>query len=81
MADPGTRWEYGTNTDWLGMLVEKVSGQSLEDYFRQRVFEPLGMNDTSFEVPAGQAVTAGQRVRPQGGRRAGRAAAAAGGRR
>ena len=51
VADPGTRWEYGINTDWLGKLVEKVSGQSLEDYFRQRVFEPLGMNDTSFNVP------------------------------
>jgi methyl acetate hydrolase len=50
--DPGTRWEYGVNTDWLGKLVERVSGQSLEDYFRQRVFEPLGMNDTSFNVPA-----------------------------
>jgi CubicO group peptidase (beta-lactamase class C family) len=51
VLDPGTRWEYGINTDWLGKLVEKVSGQSLEDYLRQRVFEPLGMNDTSFNVP------------------------------
>ena len=51
VSDPGTRWEYGINTDWLGKLVEKVSGQSLEDYFRQHVFEPLGMNDTSFNVP------------------------------
>jgi methyl acetate hydrolase len=51
VSDPGARWEYGTNTDWLGKLVEKVSGQSLEDYLRQRVFEPLGMNDTSFNVP------------------------------
>src|SRR5262249_29539200 len=49
--DPGTRWEYGINIDWLGRLVEKVSGQSLEDYFRQRVFEPLGMRDTFFNVP------------------------------
>jgi methyl acetate hydrolase len=52
IADPGTRWEYGTNTDWLGRIVEKVSGQSLEDYFRQHVFEPLGMNDSFFNVPA-----------------------------
>src|SRR6185503_17429094 len=51
VADPGTRWEYGINTDWLGRLVEKVSGQSLEDYFRQHVFEPLGMGDSSFNVP------------------------------
>jgi methyl acetate hydrolase len=49
--DPGTRWEYGISTDWLGKLVEKVSGQSLEAYFRQAVFEPLGMEDTFFNVP------------------------------
>jgi methyl acetate hydrolase len=49
--DPGTRWEYGISTDWLGRLVEKVSGQTLEAYFRQRVLEPLGMNDTYFNVP------------------------------
>jgi CubicO group peptidase (beta-lactamase class C family) len=49
--DPGARWEYGISTDWLGKLVEKVSGQSLEAYFRQAVFEPLGMDDTFFNVP------------------------------
>jgi CubicO group peptidase (beta-lactamase class C family) len=52
--DPGARWEYGISIDWLGRMVEKVSGQSLEDYFRQRIFEPLGMNDTSFNVPPGK---------------------------
>jgi methyl acetate hydrolase len=52
--DPGARWEYGINTDWLGKLVEKVSGQSLDAYFRQRVFEPLGMHDTYFAVPPGK---------------------------
>jgi methyl acetate hydrolase len=51
LFDPGTRWEYGISTDWLGKLVEKVSGQTLEACFRQRVFEPLGMNDTYFNVP------------------------------
>ncbi len=51
VVDPGTRWEYGISTDWLGKLVEKVSGQSLEAYFRERVFEPLGMEDTYFNVP------------------------------
>jgi CubicO group peptidase (beta-lactamase class C family) len=51
LFDPGTRWEYGINTDWLGKLVEKVSGQTLEAYFRQGVFEPLGMEDTYFNVP------------------------------
>lgn len=52
--DPGKRWEYGISTDWLGRLVEKVSGQSLEAYFRQGVFEPLGMEDTFFDVPPGK---------------------------
>ena len=51
MLDPGTRWEYGINTDWLGKLVERVSGQSLEAYFRQAIFAPLGMDDTFFNVP------------------------------
>jgi methyl acetate hydrolase len=51
LFDPGSRWEYGINTDWLGKLVEKVSGQTLEDYFRQHIFQPLGMIDTFFDVP------------------------------
>jgi CubicO group peptidase (beta-lactamase class C family) len=51
MLDPSTRWEYGINTDWLGKLVEKVSGQSLEAYFRQAIFAPLGMDDSFFNVP------------------------------
>jgi methyl acetate hydrolase len=50
--DPGSRWEYGISTDWLGKLVEKVSGQSLDEYFRQNIFAPLGMPDTYFNVPA-----------------------------
>jgi methyl acetate hydrolase len=49
--DPGERWLYGTSTDWLGRLVERISGQPLEDYFRQRIFEPLGMSDTFYHVP------------------------------
>jgi methyl acetate hydrolase len=51
MFDPGSRWEYGISTDWLGKVVEKVSGQTLEDYFRQHIFQPLGMTDTFFDVP------------------------------
>ena len=50
--DPGTEWEYGINTDWLGKLVERVSGLSLEAYFREKIFTPLGMNDSFFNVPA-----------------------------
>jgi methyl acetate hydrolase len=52
LFDPGARWEYGISTDWLGRLVEKISGESLQDYFRHRIFEPLGMADTYFNVPA-----------------------------
>jgi CubicO group peptidase (beta-lactamase class C family) len=50
--DPGTRWEYGISTDWLGRIVERVSGQSLEAYFREKIFAPLGMSDSYFNVPA-----------------------------
>jgi methyl acetate hydrolase len=51
LFDPGTRWEYGISTDWLGRLVERVSGQSLEVYFRDHIFAPLGMSDSFFVVP------------------------------
>jgi methyl acetate hydrolase len=48
VADPGARWTYGINIDWIGKAVEKVSGQTLEAYFRDHLFGPLGMNDTGF---------------------------------
>ncbi len=50
--DPGTRWEYGINTDWLGRIVERVSGQTLDAYLRSKIFQPLGMVDSYFNVPA-----------------------------
>src|SRR4030095_2809582 len=57
--DPGERWEYGVNTDWVGRLVEATSGQSLDAYFRDKIFAPLGMKDsgyvTSLEQRARQA--------------------------
>jgi methyl acetate hydrolase len=46
--EPGERWEYGINIDWIGRLVEAVSGQSLDVYLRDRIFVPLGMEDTGF---------------------------------
>jgi methyl acetate hydrolase len=55
LFEPGEKWWYGTSTDIVGRLVEKISGQSLEDYFRQHIFTPLGMNDTSYNVPQGKA--------------------------
>src|SRR5947209_10312548 len=48
--DPGDRWQYGINIDWVGKAVEKVSGQSLEEYFRDHLFGPLGMSDTGFVI-------------------------------
>jgi len=51
LFDPGTRWHYSTSTDVVGKLVEAVSGQKLEDYFREHIFGPLKMNDTSYNVP------------------------------
>jgi len=49
--EPGERWHYGTSTDQLGRLIESVSGEKLEDYFRAHIFDPLGMSDTSYNVP------------------------------
>ncbi|MDM0034871.1 serine hydrolase domain-containing protein [Variovorax sp. J22P271] len=52
--DPGTAWEYGVNPDWLGLIVEKISGQSLGSYLREFVWGPLGMNDSTFAPSAEQ---------------------------
>ena len=49
--DPGTQWEYGIGTDILGVLIEAISGQSLDVYFQQQIFTPLKMEDTFFDVP------------------------------
>lgn len=49
---PGTAWEYGINTDWLGVLVERLSGQRLAEYFDEHIFMPLDMSDTFYELPA-----------------------------
>jgi methyl acetate hydrolase len=51
LFDPAAQWHYGSSTDWLGRLVEKVSGQPLESYFHQHIFGPLGMADTFYFVP------------------------------
>jgi len=49
---PGERWNYSVATDVLGYLIEVISGQSLPDYMRSVIFEPLAMVDTSFEISA-----------------------------
>ncbi len=54
MFDPGERWQYGPNIDWVGRIVELTSGVPLDAYFRKYIFDPLGMNDTAFVVSAPQ---------------------------
>ena len=52
MAQPGERWMYHVSGDVLGVLVERVSGQRLGAFMRERIFDPLGMKDTAFHVPS-----------------------------
>jgi methyl acetate hydrolase len=47
-ADPGTVWDYGTSTDWLGLIVERLTDQPLDAYFQEHIFAPLGIDDVSF---------------------------------
>ena len=50
MFDPGERWQYGTSIDWVGRIVETISGEPLDSYFRKHIFDPLGMSDTAFVI-------------------------------
>ncbi|MFK4358957.1 methyl acetate hydrolase [Rhodococcus sp. 27YEA6] len=50
LFDPGEKWEYGTNIDWAGQVVESIRGQRLGDVMRERIFEPLEMTDTAFTM-------------------------------
>jgi CubicO group peptidase (beta-lactamase class C family) len=52
MHQPGERWQYQISHDVLSVLVARVTGQSFETFLRERVFDPLGMKDTAFHVPA-----------------------------
>ncbi|MDP4504927.1 serine hydrolase domain-containing protein [Nonomuraea turcica] len=52
MYQPGERWLYNISNDVLGVLVARVTGQSFETFLRERIFDPLGMTDTGFHVPA-----------------------------
>jgi CubicO group peptidase (beta-lactamase class C family) len=54
-GDPGPRFRYGFSTDVLGLVIERATGQRLGDALREALFEPLGMRDTGFEVPAANA--------------------------
>ena len=50
LFDPGEAWEYGTNIDWAGQVIEGITGQSLGEAMQARVFDPLGMGDTGFTL-------------------------------
>ncbi|MFF4114522.1 serine hydrolase domain-containing protein [Streptomyces sp. NPDC001714] len=52
LHQPGEAWLYGTSSALQGILVARVSGRTLPDFLAERIFEPLGMRDTAFEVPA-----------------------------
>jgi CubicO group peptidase (beta-lactamase class C family) len=52
--EPGERWQYGIGMDWAGKLVEAVTDQSLEVYFRERIFAPLGMSNSGFLIGGAQ---------------------------
>ena len=52
MHQPGERWLYGTGSNVLGVLIARAAGQPFDAFLRDRIFAPLGMNDTGFSVPA-----------------------------
>ena len=54
LADPGCVWEYSRATDVLGCLVEVLSGQTLAEFLKEKIFHPLGMHETAFSVPESQ---------------------------
>ena len=66
---PGEAWNYSVSTDVLGYLVGKIAGQPFEQFLKQRIFDPLGMTDTDFHVPAEKAhrFAACYSADPQGG--------------
>jgi CubicO group peptidase (beta-lactamase class C family) len=55
LFQPGSQWNYSVSTDVLGRVIEVVSGRTLEEFFREEILRPLGMDDTAFSVDAGDA--------------------------
>src|SRR5438445_6357718 len=65
--EPGEKWDYGINIDWVGKAVERASGQRLGDYFAEHLFEPIGMKDSGFRLtPDRRARLAGMHPRGAG---------------
>ena len=48
---PGDEWQYGSSTDYVALLVERISGETLKEYLQKNIFDPLGMEDTFYAVP------------------------------
>lgn len=67
LFQPGTEWNYSVATDVLGRVVEVASGQRLDTFFRERILDPLGMRDTTFQVSADEPRLAGLYTRKPGG--------------
>ena len=63
---PGDEWQYGDSTDYVAVLVEKISGRSLDDFLLERIFEPLGMTDTHYYVPRDKVERMASVYRPGG---------------
>jgi methyl acetate hydrolase len=68
MFDPGERWQYGPNIDWVGRIVESISGEPLDVHYRKNIFDPLGMKDTAFVISSEQRAreASGHRRLPDG---------------
>ena len=64
--EPGQRWHYSVSIDVLGRLIEVVSKQPLDQFFRERIFKPLQMNDTGFSVPSDKRERFAQLYKPAG---------------
>lgn len=68
LFDPGEKWEYGSNIDWLGQVIEGITGERLGAVFQKRIFDPLGMTETGFELTdAMRGRLAGMHQRGEGG--------------
>jgi CubicO group peptidase (beta-lactamase class C family) len=61
---PGERWQYGSSTDFVAVLVEKMSGMTIDEFVRTKIFQPLGMRDTFYNVPREKAGKVAALYRP-----------------
>ena len=71
LADPGTTFTYGINTDWLGRVVEAVAGTTLDVVVKEKITGPLGMGDTMFRLDDQRTANCVTRARPRRGRELG----------